>query len=187
MASPSQSLSQERLSAEEVEKFEQDGYLIFRNLCPESLRQEMLAATKEGLAQVVEPVEYEADVEYPGSPASRQVRGAGASTSRAIRIRICTFCAPIGHASAFLPANGHDRAGSDRDQGSRARIQPLRVIFSPRAHGTCGGAPAARIAPGVYGCCTIRTPARGRRSRPTGPCHLARAARARGWNIDHCR
>lgn len=75
MASSSQSLSQERLSAEEVEKFEQDGYLIFRNLCPESLRQEMLAATQEGLAQVVEPVEYEADVEYPGSPASRQVIG----------------------------------------------------------------------------------------------------------------
>ena len=75
MASPSQSLTNERLTAEEVEKFEQDGYLILRNLCPETLRQEMLAATKEGLANVVEPVEYEADVEYPGSPASRQVMG----------------------------------------------------------------------------------------------------------------
>ncbi|HAH44749.1 MAG TPA: phytanoyl-CoA dioxygenase, partial [Planctomycetaceae bacterium] len=30
MASPSQSLTREQLSAEEVEKFEQDGYLILR-------------------------------------------------------------------------------------------------------------------------------------------------------------
>ncbi|MFH1300238.1 MAG: phytanoyl-CoA dioxygenase family protein [Planctomycetota bacterium] len=75
MSSPSQSISNDRLTSEELEKFEQDGYLILRNLCPESLRQEMLAATKDGLARVVEPVEYEADVEYPGSPPSRNVMG----------------------------------------------------------------------------------------------------------------
>ncbi|QDT77480.1 1-deoxypentalenic acid 11-beta-hydroxylase [Gimesia maris] len=75
MSSSSESLTRERLSAEEVEKFEQDGYLILRNLCPETLRQEMLAATKDGLSRVVEPVEYEADVEYPGSPSSRNVAG----------------------------------------------------------------------------------------------------------------
>lgn len=75
MASSSQSVTNDRLTSEEFEKFEQDGYLILRNLCPESLRQEMLAATKDGLARVVEPVEYEADVEYPGSPQSRNVMG----------------------------------------------------------------------------------------------------------------
>ncbi|QDT40919.1 Phytanoyl-CoA dioxygenase (PhyH) [Gimesia alba] len=75
MSSSSQSVTNDRLTSEEFEKFEQDGYLILRNLCPESLRQEMLAATKDGLARVVEPVEYEADVEYPGSPPSRNVMG----------------------------------------------------------------------------------------------------------------
>lgn len=75
MSSPSQSVSDDRLTPEEARQFEQDGYLILRNLCPESLRQEMLAATKEGLSRVVEPVEYEADVEYPGSPPSRNVMG----------------------------------------------------------------------------------------------------------------
>lgn len=75
MSSSSRSITSDLLTSEEVEKFENDGYLILRNLCPDSLRQEMLAATKEGLANVVEPVEYEADVEYPGSPPSRNVMG----------------------------------------------------------------------------------------------------------------
>ncbi|QDV49038.1 phytanoyl-CoA dioxygenase family protein [Gimesia fumaroli] len=75
MASSSQSVTNDRLTSEEFAKFEQDGYLILRNLCPESLRQEMLATTKDGLSRVVEPVEYEADVEYPGSPPSRNVMG----------------------------------------------------------------------------------------------------------------
>lgn len=75
MSSPSRSIANDLLTSEEIEKFENDGYLILRNLCPEPLRQEMLAATKEGLANVVEPVEYEADVEYPGSPLSRNVMG----------------------------------------------------------------------------------------------------------------
>ncbi|WP_298868368.1 phytanoyl-CoA dioxygenase family protein [uncultured Gimesia sp.] len=75
MSSPSQSITHDRLTSEEVVQFEQDGYLILRNLCPESLRQEMLAATQDGLSRVVEPVEYEADVEYPGSPPSRNVMG----------------------------------------------------------------------------------------------------------------
>lgn len=75
MASSSQSVTHDQLTSDELAQFEQDGYLILRKLCPEPLRQEMLAATKDGLARVVEPVEYEADVEYPGSPQSRNVVG----------------------------------------------------------------------------------------------------------------
>ena len=60
---------------EELARFERDGFLIVRGLGKESLRQRMLDVTLDGLARRVEPIEYEADVHYPGAPESREAVG----------------------------------------------------------------------------------------------------------------
>lgn len=50
-------------------KFDQDGFLIVRGMAPESLRQEMLAVIAASINPPLGPLEYEAEVEYPGAPA----------------------------------------------------------------------------------------------------------------------
>ena len=62
-------------SLEEVEHFEQQGYVIARNLAGEDFRLEMQRITLEGLGREIGPVEYEADLHYPGAPASRSAEG----------------------------------------------------------------------------------------------------------------
>lgn len=64
-----------RLSLEEIERFREQGYLIIRGLLPEPVRQTMVAVTSAGLADEIPPVEFEADVHYPGSPASLSAEG----------------------------------------------------------------------------------------------------------------
>jgi phytanoyl-CoA hydroxylase len=59
----------------EVEQFQRDGYAIVRGLCDESLRSRMLAATRDGLARFVPPIEYEADLQYPGAPVAADAAG----------------------------------------------------------------------------------------------------------------
>jgi len=63
------------LSATEVAAFERDGFLIFRQLAPADQIARMLEVTLDDLRHDVPPVEYEADVAYPGSPASRDAEG----------------------------------------------------------------------------------------------------------------
>jgi len=55
--------------------FERDGYLVARNLCPETLRSRLLDVCRQHLDPVLGPVEYEADLGYPGAPASRHADG----------------------------------------------------------------------------------------------------------------
>ena len=62
-------------SPAEVALFEQAGYLIIRGLVAPELRELMLENTRAGLAAQIEPLEYEADVQYPGAPESRFVQG----------------------------------------------------------------------------------------------------------------
>ena len=54
-----------------LSKFSKDGYLIVRNLCQPEMIQSMLSVIESSLDPAIAPVEYEADVHYPGSPASR--------------------------------------------------------------------------------------------------------------------
>lgn len=56
-------------------RFERDGFVIVRGLASVRLRQRMLEVTLDGLARLIEPLEFEADVHYPGAPASRAVPG----------------------------------------------------------------------------------------------------------------
>jgi phytanoyl-CoA hydroxylase len=57
------------------EHFGRDGYVIVRGLAPQSLGSRMLEVAKAHLAANVPPLEYEADVQYPGSPASHDAPG----------------------------------------------------------------------------------------------------------------
>lgn len=55
--------------------FARDGYQIVRELCPESVRDALRAMTLTHLEPLVGPVEYEADVGYPGAPGGRDEQG----------------------------------------------------------------------------------------------------------------
>jgi len=59
----------------ELERFQQDGYIIVRQLAEAGQQQQMLEATMVGLAGPVHPVEFETEVQYPGAPASRTEHG----------------------------------------------------------------------------------------------------------------
>ena len=62
-------------TADELARFERDGFLIVRGLAGETQRQRMLEVTLDGLARLVEPIEFEADLHYPGAPDSRTAAG----------------------------------------------------------------------------------------------------------------
>ena len=70
----SPSLAQ-RFTPDEVLQFQRDGYLIVRGMVEPDVCRRMLEITHEGLAGPIEPVEYEADLRYPGAPESRAVQG----------------------------------------------------------------------------------------------------------------
>jgi len=59
----------------QVEQFQRDGYVVVRGLASDTLRQKMLDATRAGVEKFIEPIEYEADVHYPGAPETRQSKG----------------------------------------------------------------------------------------------------------------
>ncbi len=62
-------------SPKELDSFERDGYAIVRNVADAELRQRMLNVTLEGLHRHIEPLEYEADLHYPGAPVSTSELG----------------------------------------------------------------------------------------------------------------
>lgn len=61
--------------------FERDGYLVVRGLCDGVAAADLRAHVVEHLTPAWGPVEYEADVGYPGAPDSREVPG-GATVRR---------------------------------------------------------------------------------------------------------
>lgn len=64
-----------RFTAEEVDLFHREGYVIVRGMVDASFREPMLAATLDGLNRESPPIEYEADLHYPGAPPSRDDKG----------------------------------------------------------------------------------------------------------------
>lgn len=64
-----------RLSQSEWEQFQRDGFLVFRQLIPTATREQMLAVTLDGVAREIAPIEYEAELHYPGAPASLAAEG----------------------------------------------------------------------------------------------------------------
>jgi phytanoyl-CoA hydroxylase len=59
----------------ERQQFESDGFVIARGLADAARCRRMLDATLAGVAARTPPVEYEADLHYPGAPESRDVPG----------------------------------------------------------------------------------------------------------------
>ncbi len=62
-------------SPAEAAQFAQQGYQIVRGLVPAAECARMLAVTERDLAAVVAPLEYEAETQYPGAPASLESPG----------------------------------------------------------------------------------------------------------------
>src|ERR1700722_2351999 len=62
-------------SPRELEQFARDGYVIVRQLASPVEREHMLDVAREGLAREIAPLEYEADLHYPGAPTSRDAVG----------------------------------------------------------------------------------------------------------------
>ena len=64
-----------RLSVAEWVQFQRDGFLVFRQLIPTEVHEQMLAVTLDGVERAIEPVEYEAELHYPGAPPSFAAEG----------------------------------------------------------------------------------------------------------------
>ncbi|RFA24673.1 phytanoyl-CoA dioxygenase [Alkalilimnicola ehrlichii] len=62
-------------SADEVERFARDGFLIARDLAEPAMLERMQAVIDDHLARRVPPLELEAELQYPGAPASTEVPG----------------------------------------------------------------------------------------------------------------
>ncbi len=62
-------------SPSEIEQFHRDGYLIARKLAAPALCAALTEFTQAALTAESGPLEYEADVKYPGAPASLDVPG----------------------------------------------------------------------------------------------------------------
>lgn len=65
----------QEFSAVEVEQFQESGYAIVQNLCDARQLDRMKQMTRYGLEHQVEPIEFEADLKYPGAPASTNADG----------------------------------------------------------------------------------------------------------------
>ena len=75
MESPASVTPSPRFTPEELDRFWQGGFLVVRNLAtPEDVAQ-MRRITEIGLRDRIEPVEYEAELSYPGAPASKDAEG----------------------------------------------------------------------------------------------------------------
>ncbi|MDA0587609.1 MAG: phytanoyl-CoA dioxygenase family protein [Planctomycetota bacterium] len=70
-------------SQEELSAFSQNGFVISRQLAPAEICGRMLAVTRDHVSRQVGPVEFEADVDYPGSPDS--VDSPGGRTVRRLK------------------------------------------------------------------------------------------------------
>jgi phytanoyl-CoA hydroxylase len=58
-----------------VEAFARDGYLVLRRLADDAICAKLTEITRAQLAAQQPPLEYEADVGYPGAPSSREASG----------------------------------------------------------------------------------------------------------------
>lgn len=62
-------------SSDELAEFQRSGFIVVRGLADPEFRRQMIDCTRKTLAAPVGPVEYEADLAYPGAPGSRAAAG----------------------------------------------------------------------------------------------------------------
>lgn len=63
------------LKRKDLAQFNREGYLVVRGLCDRAACQDMQKVIEDSLDPALAPVEYEADIHYPGAPASRKDPG----------------------------------------------------------------------------------------------------------------
>ncbi|HWH49127.1 MAG TPA: phytanoyl-CoA dioxygenase family protein [Burkholderiales bacterium] len=68
-------MSEHSFSQTELDRFARDGFIIVRALADRQLCGRMKLLAQQHLAQQIQPVEYEAQTRYPGSPASLDAPG----------------------------------------------------------------------------------------------------------------
>ncbi len=68
-------MAQHSLTKEESQQFFEQGYLIRRELMPPAITDALIAKIDSSLSPALAPVEYEADVHYPGAPSSKSAPG----------------------------------------------------------------------------------------------------------------
>jgi phytanoyl-CoA hydroxylase len=71
-------------SQAELDRFRRDGFVVVRGLADRQICECMKSLARQHLAQDVQPVEYEAQTKYPGSPASLDAPG-GRTVRRLLR------------------------------------------------------------------------------------------------------
>ncbi len=64
-----------QMKKKERANFQKNGYLVVRNLCTDTICADMLRVVEDSLYPALAPVEYEAEVHYPGAPPSRMAPG----------------------------------------------------------------------------------------------------------------
>ncbi len=74
-AAPPSPVVSASFTEDELARFERDGFVVCPRLADDALRRRMLDVTLDGLHRLIEPIEFEADVQYPGSPGSREADG----------------------------------------------------------------------------------------------------------------
>ncbi|RLS54628.1 MAG: phytanoyl-CoA dioxygenase family protein [Planctomycetota bacterium] len=62
-------------TSDELARFERDGFIVIRQLAPRDQLLRMREITREGLDRVIPPVEFEAELHYPGAPNSLDAEG----------------------------------------------------------------------------------------------------------------
>lgn len=67
--------AEESLPAEAVDQFWRDGYLVVRSSTPVRYVERMREVTLRDMREFNHPLEYEADLSYPGAPASKDAVG----------------------------------------------------------------------------------------------------------------
>lgn len=63
------------LSTEQILSFQQDGYLILPQFESAAFCESVIAFARDELQKHAAPIEYEADIQYPGAPVSRDAEG----------------------------------------------------------------------------------------------------------------
>ena len=151
-ASPAERLR--HLSVAEWERFQRDGFLVFRQLIPAVVHEQMLAVTLDGVEREIGPIEYEAELHYPGAPASlaaegghtiRRLKQAHSRHSvftqwlsdRELTDRLADLLLGADDGRARLPPSRELETGVDGGSGSAGASPSQSRIVMPLAHHNC--------------------------------------------------
>ncbi|QDT38708.1 phytanoyl-CoA dioxygenase family protein [Stratiformator vulcanicus] len=74
---------QDRFTERQLQQFQEDGYVVVRGMVGESIWQRILQVAIDDLGREVQPIEYEAELNYPGAPSA--MTDTGGRTARRLK------------------------------------------------------------------------------------------------------